>query len=260
MPDKNAQVLAGKVAVITGSGGGIGRAIAEAMVREGAAVTIVDINGDNAAKVAAQIQETGGRALAVTCDVGDRAQVRETLRRTVAEFGSLDILVNNAHDLREVKTTLLDTDDEHLLRSLRSGLFGTFYFMQESYPHLKNTAGAVVNIGSAAGVRGLASYYSYAVTKEAIRATTRAGANEWGPDGIRVNTICPAAYDTPSMSHWKTKSEEELAQAASFNPLRRLGTADDIASVAVFLAGPAAGYITGHTLMVDGGSTIDAGR
>ena len=258
-PSNNA--LTGKIAIVTGGGQGIGRAVALAMVDAGAGVAVVDIDGANAGKVAAEIGETDGRAIAVTCDVSDRVQVAEAVRRTVAEFGSVDIVVNNAHNLRDVNTSLLDTSDELLERSLRSGLFGTFYFMQEAYPHLKERRGNVINIGSAAGVRGLAGFYAYAATKEAIRATTRVAANEWGPDGINVNTICPAAFDTPAMQHWQANaSEDELTMVRNTIPLRRFGGSDEIASVAVFLASPASGYITGHTLMVDGGGGADAGR
>lgn len=255
------EALDGQVAIVTGAGQGLGRSIAIALTEAGAQVAVADLNGDTAAAVATELAAYGKPGLAVQCDVSDREQVRAAIASTVQEWGRLDVLVNNAHDLRVVQTPFLKTDDEHLGRHLHSGLYGTFYFMQESYEHLKAAGGRVINLGSGAGVAGLKDHFSYAATKEAIRATTRVVAREWGPDGIRVNTICPAAYDTPAMGVFLERaSAEEKAWMTSQIPLGRFGGGDEVASVAVFLASSASSYLTGHTFMVDGGANMDAGR
>lgn len=253
--------LSGKVAIVTGAAQGLGRDIAIAMTQAGATVAVVDINTEGAERVAAELTEMGGTSLAITCDVSDRAQVDAAVQDVVDRFGALDVLVNNAQNVRLVQKPFLETDDEHLLTQLTSGLFGTYYFLQASYEHLKATGGRVVNMGSGAGVGGLANHFSYAATKEAIRATTRVVAREWGPDGIRVNAICPAAFDTPAMKNFLERSGEETQEwMLSQIPVHRFGGGDEVASVAVFLASDASSYMTGHTLMVDGGSNMDAGR
>lgn len=199
-PAKFGPVLEGNSALVTGAGQGLGRGIAIALARAGALVAVVDLNPATAREVAEELGEHGEPGLAVECDVSERDQVEHAVERTAAELGGLDVLVNNAQDLRGVQKSFMDTDEAHLRQHLDSGLLGTYHFLQASYPHLKARRGAVVNIGSGAGVMGLAEHFSYAVTKESIRATTRVVAREWGPDGIRVNAVCPAAYDTPRWS------------------------------------------------------------
>ncbi|MFI7135916.1 SDR family NAD(P)-dependent oxidoreductase [Nonomuraea sp. NPDC050153] len=254
-------MLTGKVAIVTGAGQGIGRAIAIAMAKAGARVSVVDLNPATAENVAVELGEHGEPGLAIECDVSQRDQVGKAVERTVSKWGGIDILVNNAHNLRDIRRSFLDTDEPHLLQHLTSGLFGTYYFLQESYRYLKARKGSVVNVASAAGVLGLPQHFSYAATKEAIRATSRVVAKEWGPDGIRVNTICPAASETEAARpYFESLSDEGRDAYLAQLPLRRFGTADDVASVAVFLASDASGYITGHTLMVDGGGTMDAAR
>jgi NAD(P)-dependent dehydrogenase (short-subunit alcohol dehydrogenase family) len=250
--------LEDKVAIVTGSGQGIGRGIALAMAREGALVTIAERNEETGRRVAEELGEVGAPGLFVHCDVTRREDVREVVERTVAGRGGIDILVNNAHDLRDLAKPLVETDEEHLRRNLDSGFMGTYYFMQECYPHLKERRGNVINTGSMAGVAGRESLFSYAVTKEAIRAATRVAAREWGRDGIRVNVLCPAAIDSPQMQTFATPEWRE--RMAPHQILGRHGTIDDAARAAVFLASDDAGFVTGHSLMADGGSVIDAAR
>lgn len=258
---KDEGALEGKISIVTGAGQGLGRAIAIEMAKEGALVAVADLNPTTAESVAAELAEHGRPGLAITCDVSKRDHVKEAVERTVAEWGGINVLVNNAQNLRVVQKPFMETDEELLLAHLNSGLLGTYYFLQESYGHLKAGKGTVINIGSGGGVAGLKDHFAYAATKEAIRATTRVVAREWGPDGIRVNTICPAAYDTPSMHEFLSKaSDEAKGYMTSQIPLARFGGADEVATVAVFLASDASSYITGHTLMVDGGANMDAGR
>jgi NAD(P)-dependent dehydrogenase (short-subunit alcohol dehydrogenase family) len=250
--------LSGKVAIVTGGGQGIGRGIALALAREGALVTVAERNEETGRRTATDLGDVGAPGLFVQCDVTRRDDVRRVIEQTVAERGGVDILVNNAHDLRDLLKPLVETDEEHLRRNLDSGFMGTYYFMQECYPYLKERRGNVINIGSTAGFAGNESLFSYSVTKEAIRAATRVAAREWGKDGIRVNILVPNAIDTPQMQSFAPP--EWFESMASQQTLGRHGTIDDAARAAVFLASDEAGFVTGHSLMVDGGSIIDAAR
>jgi NAD(P)-dependent dehydrogenase (short-subunit alcohol dehydrogenase family) len=250
--------LQDRVAIVTGSGQGIGRGIALAMAREGALVTVAERNEKTGRVVAQELGEIGAPGLFVQCDVTRRDDVRRVVTTTVEERGGIDILVNNAHDLRDLARPLIETDEEHLRRNLDSGFMGTYYFMQECYPYLKERRGNVINTGSMAGIAGRESLFSYAVTKEAIRAATRVAAREWGRDGIRVNALCPAAIDTPQMQAFATPEWQERMTPQQI--LGRHGTIDDAVRAAIFLASDDAGFITGHSLMADGGSVIDAAR
>lgn len=253
--------LKDKMALVTGAGQGLGRAIAIAMTQAGAQVAVVDLNPDTAKTVAEELGEYGRPGLPIQCDVSKREQVDATVAQVLEALGGIDVLVNNAQNLRVVQKPFLETDEELLLAHLTSGLFGTYYFMQASHPSLKERGGRVVNIGSGAGVSGLADHFAYAATKEAIRATTRVTAREWGSDGIRVNTICPAAFDTPSMKVFLEKADDATKEwMLGQIPVHRFGGADEVASAAVFLASDASSFMTGHTLMIDGGSSMDAGR
>lgn len=255
------RVLEGKRAIVTGAGQGLGRDIAIALTQAGAQVAVIDLNPDTAEAVAAELATYGLPGVGIAADVSQRDEVDASVAQAVAELGGIDILVNNAQNLRVVQTPFVETDEEHVRRHLDSGFFGTYYYLQACYEHLKKGPGAVINIGSAGGVMGLADHFSYAATKEAIRAATRVVAREWGHDGIRVNTICPAAYDTPSMKIFLAKADEAtLAYMKGQIPMGRFGGGYEVASVAVCLASEAFSYVTGHTIMVDGGSSMDAGR
>jgi NAD(P)-dependent dehydrogenase (short-subunit alcohol dehydrogenase family) len=250
--------LRDRVAIVTGSGQGIGRGIALGFAHEGARVTIAERNEGTGRRVAEELAEVGTEGLFVRCDVTRREDVRAVVEATVAERGGVDILVNNAHDLRDLAKPLIETDEEHLRRNLDSGFMGTYYFMQECYPHLMKRRGTVINTGSMAGIGGRETLFSYAVTKEAIRAATRVAAREWGRDGIRVNALCPAAIDTPQMQTFATPEWQERMTPRQI--LGRHGTIDDAVRAAIFLASDDAAFITGHSLMADGGSVIDAAR
>jgi NAD(P)-dependent dehydrogenase (short-subunit alcohol dehydrogenase family) len=254
--------LTGQAAIVTGAGQGIGRAIALALGEAGAAVGVVDRTSVKAEAVVAELTARGARGLALECDVSRRAEVDAAVLTVLREYGRLDVLVNNAHDLRDVQRSFAETTEEHLRRNLDSGLFGAFYFLQACRAALCERGGAVINVASPTGMTGTETFFSYAVTKEALRAGTRVLAREWGPDGVRVNTLAPSAWDTPSMRAWADEQGGEAAAAAYAQtiPLRRVGQSDDVAAAALFLAGDGARFITGHTLMVDGGLAMDAGR
>lgn len=247
--------LDNKVAIVTGAGQGIGRAIATELVREGAAIVITEINEETCHKATEGIRALGARALPAVCDVRRREQVNAAVATTIGEFGTVDILVNNAQAMRD-QVLFEDTTDEDMALALESGFYGTFYFMQACFPYLKRHGGKVINLASAAGTEGSAGWTAYAATKEAIRAITKVAAREWGRYQINVNAICPLA-NTPQMRDWQEAFPDQYAGMLKTVPLNRLGDPEtDIGRAVVFLASSDSDYITGHTLMVDGGQTI----
>lgn len=170
----------------------------------------------------------------------------------IEKFGKLDILVNNAHASRQALFTETTMDMFEL--SLGTGMYATFHFMQAAYPELKKTKGKVINFASGAGLDGQPTQTAYAAAKEAIRGISRVAANEWGPDGINVNLITPIAL-TPGVEAWRDSAPELYHAMLEKIPLRRLGDPEeDIGRTAVFLASSDSDYITGQTIMVDGGA------
>lgn len=246
--------LQGKTAIITGAGGGIGKGMALAFVKEGAKVAIVDINEEMGAKAEKELQAYSPESFFIKGDLMDHQNLHKLVEEAVARFGKLDILVNNAHASRQ--KPFVETTQEDLDLSFGTGFYPTFYLMQAAYPHLKETKGAVINFSSGAGLTGQVNQGSYAAAKEAIRAISRNAANEWGPDGINVNLISPIA-NSPGIQQWKEHEPEMFEAMLQKIPMRRLGELEgDIGRVAVFLASEDASYITGQTIMVDGGSIM----
>ncbi|WP_374159032.1 SDR family NAD(P)-dependent oxidoreductase [Mycobacterium sp. G7A2] len=244
--------LHGKVALITGAGAGIGAGLARRFAHEGARVVVAEYDALAGAAVA---DEVGG--LFVETDVAQRDQVEDAVAAALAEYGALDILVNNAWGggaLNRVETKT----DEQVAHGMAVGYYGPFWAMRAAYPAMKRRGwGRVINMCSLNGVNAHMGSLEYNAAKEALRTLTRTAAREWAPTGVTVNAICPAAKsqaflramaDYPGM--------EELADAA--NPMGRMGDPyEDIAPVAVFLAGEGSRYVTGNTLFVDGGSHIN---
>ncbi|MEK3997323.1 SDR family oxidoreductase [Psychrobacillus sp. FSL K6-2365] len=243
--------LQGKVAIVTGSAGGIGRGIALAMAKEGAHIAIVDVNEEKGKETLAEVsQYTEG--LLIIKDISIKENVYEIVAEVVKKFGKLDIMVNNAHVSRQAP--FIETTQDHLDLSFGTGFYPTFHFMQAAYPELKKSQGKVINFASGAGIDGQVTQTSYAAAKEAIRAISRVAANEWGPDGINVNLISPIAL-TPGVEQWRESAPQLYDAMINKIPLRRLGDPEqDIGQVAVFLSSADSNYITGQTIMVDGGS------
>ena len=244
--------LHGKVALITGAGAGIGAGLARRFAYEGARVVVAEYD---AAAGAAVADEIGG--LFVETDVAQRDQVENAVAVALAEYGALDILVNNAWGGGALGRVEAKTD-EQVTRGMAVGYYGPFWAMRAAYPAMKQRGwGRVVNMCSLNGVNAHMGSLEYNAAKEALRTLTRTAAREWAPTGVTVNAICPAAKsqaflramaDYPGM--------EELADAA--NPMGRMGDPyEDIAPVAVFLAGEGSRYVTGNTVFVDGGSHIN---
>lgn len=245
--------LEGKVAIITGSASGIGRGIALAMAKEGAKVAIVDINEEKGKETLADVNEISEGLLFIK-DISEKENCFTIVEEVVNKFGKLNILVNNAHASNQVP--FIDTKQEDFDLSFGTGFYPTFHFMQAAYEELKKTKGKVINFASGSGLNGQPTQTSYAAAKEAIRGISRVAANEWGPEGINVNIISPIAL-TPGVEAWRDQSPELYERMINGIPLRRLGDPEaDIGQVAVFLASDMADYITGQTIMVDGGSIM----
>jgi NAD(P)-dependent dehydrogenase (short-subunit alcohol dehydrogenase family) len=250
-------LLDGKVALVTGAGRGVARGVALELAKAGADIAVVEIDADNGQKVATEIEELGRRAIAIVCDVSVREEVDRAVATTVAELGGLHILVNMAHYLKQgFDKPLVEITDEDFHNQLGAGLMGTYYFMQAAYPHLKGS-GKIVNTASAAGIQGYARMGAYAAAKEGIRGLSRVAAREWGKDGINVNIVCPSMLTTPGL---QDRAARGMTTDFSTRPIPRSGRQEDTGRAVVFLASEMADYVTGETIMVDGGRTTMGGR
>lgn len=243
--------LDGKVAVVTGAGRGVGRGIAVALARAGATVAVLELDPETGARTAGEIEALGGRALARVCDVRSASDCEAGVTAVVEAFGGVDVLVNNAQQVRPY-IPFVDLTDDDMLATWESGTLATFRMMRLCHPLMQaRGGGCIVNLGSGAGTEGLPGFAAYAAAKEGIRGLTKVGAREWGSDGIRVNTICPYA----GSEFWDTLPDETKRRRLRGVPLGRMGDCEqDIGGVAVFLAGDAGSYVTGQTIMVDGGA------
>lgn len=244
--------LKNKVALITGGSSGIGKGICRAFAKEGAAVAFVGLNEERGRETEQELIGLGCDALFIRADLQDRTVLPGIVDKVIKKYGKLNILVNNAHT--SINVSIEETTNEIMALSLDTGFWATFILMKSALPHLKKERGKVINFGSGAGIEGLGNQGSYAAAKEAIRAISRVAANEWGRYGITVNVICPIA-DTPGIRKWKEGHPASYNKMLTTIPLRRLGDCEhDVGRVAVFLASSDADYITGQTIMVDGGS------
>lgn len=247
--------LAGKVAIITGAGQGIGAAIAEAFAREGAKVLITGRTLSKLEEVAAKIAAAGGVATPLQATAGEQQQSEMTVQRAIDDWGRVDVLVNNAHSFTDYLPLEDPKLEENCKVDFQSAFFGSLQLMQLCFPHMvAQGGGSIMNMGSSYGIRCEPGFLAYAASKEAIRTLTRTAAKEWGKHNIRVNTILPSALTPKSIWYLEDSGtyDLELAKVA----IGRFGTPEDIAPTALFLASDESNYITGQTLGVDGGSTM----
>ncbi len=252
--------LAGRTVVLTGGTRGIGLGIARVLARAGVELMITGRKQARLDAVAEELTALGAPHRTMAANVGDAAACRAVAEATVEAFGKIDGLVANAQSLRPV-TKLADVDEESFDVVLDTGPKGTLWLMQAVRPHMQALGrGRIVTMGSAMGMTGAPGYGPYSAAKEGVRSLTRTAAREWGEHGITVNCVCPA-----SVAHRMPVGDDAGARAAAFaemfedHPLGRDGDPEaDIAPVVAFLLSDASQYLTGQTLMVDGGGVIRA--
>jgi NAD(P)-dependent dehydrogenase (short-subunit alcohol dehydrogenase family) len=244
-----------KVALVTGAASGIGAGIAELFVESGYAVAAVDIDGDHTDAIAQKLNSRGS-IMAVRADITDEEQVEAAVHATVRQFGTLSVLVNNAGV--EVNAAVPDLAVAEWDRQIAVNLRGAFLMSRYSIPEMRARGGAIIHISSVHAFVSWAGSAAYDATKAGLLGMTRAMAIDHGPEGIRVNAICPGYINTPLMEKWLDSvpdREATMREVLKVHPVGRIGTARDVARAALFLASDAASFITGTCLVVDGGMT-----
>jgi NAD(P)-dependent dehydrogenase (short-subunit alcohol dehydrogenase family) len=244
----------GRVAIITGSGSGLGRVLAHRFAAEGAAVVVADVVGQRATEVADEISEAGGKSLAQTTDVTDAADVEAMAGAAREAFGSVDILVNNA--AKATDADFLDVSEETWDEDVAISLKGSFLCSQAVLGGMmENRSGVILNISS---VNALAYFgnEAYSAAKAGILSLTKSLAVRYGPFGVRVNAIAPGTLRTPAWEQRRQKDPDIFERVAKWYPLGRIGEPEDVAGAALFLASDEAAWISGAVLPVDGGLTV----
>jgi len=251
--------LKNKVALVTGSSRGIGKAIAEAMANAGARVVISSRKTEACEKVAAEIRDAGGDAVAFPCNVSDRNQLQSLVDATFKQWGKIDVLVCNAAVNPHFGSSLEISDDAYD-KIMTTNVKNVLWLCRAVIPQMaERKNGAVIIISSIAGLKGSRRLGTYAISKAADMQMTRNLAVEWGQENVRVNCIAPGLVRTDfARALWEDPANR--AQALAAYPLGRLGEPEDVAGAAVFLASGAAAWITGQTLVVDGGTSAAGGQ
>lgn len=247
--------LAGKVAIVTGAGQGIGEAIATGYAAEGAKVIITGRTKGKLDEVVGRIEAAGGVAIGVEALAGNKDHAEMTVARAISEWGRVDALVNNAHTFTDYLPIEDPRMEEHCNIDFQSAFFGSLQLMQLCFPHMvKQGGGSIINMGTGFSIRCEPGFLAYAASKEAIRALTRTAAREWGKHKIRVNTILPSALTPKSIWYLEDSGtyDLELAKVA----MGRFGEPKDIAPTAIFLASDDSDFVTGQTIGVEGGTTM----
>ena len=247
--------LQNKTAIITGAASGIGRATALLLAREGAAVTVVDINQEGGQAVADEIGAAGGRALFVREDVTRAEDCQRVVQETLDAFGGIDILYNNAGVIR--RADVVETTEEEWDWVMAVNVKSIFLMCKYVVPVMAAAGGgSIINTGSGWGLKGGPRAISYCASKGAVVNMTRALAIDHGPQNIRVNSVCPGDIDTPMLRNEARQlgqAEADFMAEAADRPLRRFGSPDEVAQAVLYLASDASSYVTGTALVVDGG-------
>ena len=242
--------LENKVVFITGGASGLGRAAAVAAAREGAKVVIADLSGADHAVALAEVQATGAEAVFVPLDVTDSANIQQAIAATEAQFGRLDVALNNA-GIGEGFFSFLETSEESFQRIINVNLTGVFTCMKyELAQFMQQGGGVIVNMSSLAGLKGAPGLSAYVASKHGVLGLTRVAALEFARRNVRVNALCPYYIDTPLI---KDAPEEIRQQMVSASPMKRLGRAEEVAKAFIYLASDDSSYTNGTQLVIDSG-------
>ena len=245
-----------KVVIITGGGKGIGYGIAEAFAEAKYNIVITGRTKETLEKAKKELETNYKvKVLALVCDGKNENDVKEAIKKVINEWGQINVLINNAQASKSGKL-LIEHSDEDFNLAIESGLMGTFHYMRECYPYLKETKGSVINLASGAGLFGRIGQSSYAAAKEGIRGLSRVAATEWASDNINVNVICPLVM-TEELRKWKEEFPEAYNKTIQGIPMGRFGDAKkDIGAVCLFLASDSASYLSGETITLQGASGL----
>lgn len=252
----NMKRLQNNVTLITGGGKGIGFGLAVAFAREGSNLVLTGRTESRLVAAKEKLEaEYGVEVLSLVADGADENSVKAVVRTALDRFGKLNTLINNAQTSKSGLPLVEHTREDFDL-AVHSGLYSAFFYMRECFPALKATRGSVINFASGAGLFGKLGQSSYAAAKEGIRGLSRVAAAEWGPDGVRVNVVCPLAM-TESLTQWKEQYPDLFEKTIQGIPLGRFADpVEDIGPVCVFLASDEAHYVTGETITLQGGSGL----
>ena len=247
--------MTGKVALVTGAGSGIGRAVALAFGKAGATVVVADIVPAQGSETVRLIEQAGGTAVFQLCDVSKNSDVQAMVDETVRRFGRLDFACNIAGIHNPMPETLVDADEEMWDRIIAVNLKGVFLCMKHEVRHMVGQGkGVIVNMASLAGILAEPGCYAYVASKHGIMGLTKTAAFDYAKAGIRINAVCPAAIDTPGLQQAPEDLRQRLRETT---PVGRIGTPEEVAAAVLWLCSDSAGFVTGTGIVLDGGvSTI----
>ena len=245
----------GQVALVTGAAKGMGLATARMFAESGAAVVLADLDGDLAAKESERIVGDGGAAVGFACDVAEEAQVAAMVDRAIAKYGRLDMAFNNA-GIQVPPSDAAEEPLEHFERVTAVNQRGVWACMKHELRVMRGQGtGAIVNCSSLGGLVGLPQRAAYHGTKHAVLGMTKSAGVEYAPRGIRINAVCPGTIDTPMVAEMLTGQADAMAEILKQQPIARLGRAEEVAAAVLWLCSPAASFVIGVGLPVDGGFT-----
>jgi NAD(P)-dependent dehydrogenase (short-subunit alcohol dehydrogenase family) len=251
----NGLSFAGKVVLVTGGAGGIGRAIALAFGRAGASVVVADINIDGGHATAAMIVEQGGKALFVQCNVTRASEVETLVDKAISYYGRLDCAVNNA-GIAEEHGLLADAEDAQFDRIMGVNVKGVWLCMRQELRQMSSQgSGVIVNVASAAGLVASPTHAIYSASKHAVVGLTKTAAVEYARSGIRINSLCPGAVRTPMLARAMERENATERKLKAAHPIGRFAEVGEIANAALWLCSEQSSFVTGHQLVVDGGLT-----
>ena len=243
--------LENKVAIITGSGSGIGQTSAILFAKEGAKIVVVDINEDGGLKTVEKIKSNGGESCFIKADVSDVKDVKNSIKYVIDQYSKIDVLFNNAGIISPVGMSFLEISETQWDKVLNTNLKSMFLYTKYVTPYLKKTHGVIVNTSSISGVIIIPDFLDYSVAKAGVIHLTKASAIELTKMNIRVNCICPGPVNTPMLVELSKHPSSTTA-----NPMNRIASPEEIANVALFLASSDSSFITGQAIIADGGYTV----